>query len=107
MLTEVSRRCLDARLDAAQAQAPHLRGLLLPQEPPLRPRAERDLRDVPAQPPRGPRAPAPARASYESSTLGIPSCLATARAGGGDMGSSPGRTRTPYPRQEPLATAMF
>ena len=57
--------------DAAQAKAAHLRGLLLPQEPPLRPRARGALHDLPAEPPRGARPAAAARAADAPAALGI------------------------------------
>ena len=59
------RRC------AAQAEKTELRGLLLPEEPPLRARARRALRDVSAQPARGAGAAEAARAADAAAAVGV------------------------------------
>src|ERR1700750_1010608 len=69
--SRLPRDVANMRTDGAQAQRPDLRGLLLPQEPPLRPGAERGLRDLPPEPTRGPRPTTPARASHAGAPLGL------------------------------------
>ena len=67
-----ARRCaVNMRRHAAQAQSAHLRGLLFPQKPALRPRAERALHHLSAQPPRGAHPTPPALAADARSALGI------------------------------------